>query len=202
MKIYLYNPYEEHPTVSWPAPLPVAYPIVGWNSPPVIAATALYVWGATLGNGTNSTVLAASPNGQQNAGGLMFYFPAPEGEAFDVTITTTDAADDLVWDTLNPGPTDTPVLGDGTSSYTFTTGQALYSSEDQFTVGATAGNTTYDCLSYTFSATMDAAASASPPPMGSVYLSPPSDVQTNKASNIASQIRNRDGREWQSDPDR
>ena len=78
--------------------------------------SSLYVWGATLGDGANDDVLAASPDGTQNRQTLTLYMPRPAGEAFDVTLTTTDATDDDVW------AGNTQVLGAGASTYSFTLG--------------------------------------------------------------------------------
>ncbi len=144
------------------------------------------VWSVSLGDGTNNATLAASADGTRNLQPLTVSFPHDWGEAFDITLTTTNAREDLVWDTLTPGPGDVPVLGAGTTSYTFRSdpNSTANSNWHVFYVGATTGDTAYDCLSYSFTATEDAAASVQPPPPYQFLPLPTSAATSNAASNI------------------
>ncbi len=144
------------------------------------------VWSVSLGDGTNNATLAASADGTRNLQPLTVSFPHDWGEAFDITLTTTNAREDLVWDTLTPGPGDVPVLGAGTTSYTFRSdpNSTANSSWHVFYVGATTGDTAYDCLSYSFTATEDAAASVQPPSPYQFLPTPTSAATSNAASNI------------------
>ena len=78
--------------------------------------------------------------------------------------------------------TDAPLLGGSVSSCTL----SLTSDQQSVTlwVGATAGDTSYDCLSYSFTAAVDTSRCTGPEPAGGWFMPPSQAVTSNGASNI------------------
>ena len=118
----------------------------------------LDVWGVKIDQGEKNDVLIASPDGTQNLQQVTVLFPHPAGEALDLTLTSSNPTQNLLWDTSLPtAGTTVPVIGHSGSSYTFSVGPD--ESSVTFWDGATAGNTTADVLTYTVGGTTDTAAS-------------------------------------------
>jgi hypothetical protein len=128
------------------------YP-ANWQGGDAGTSFQVYVWTVVLGDGSDNDLLIGSPDGTQNLQPVEFYFPHPDGEALDLTITTTDDTDNEVWDTPTPGPDDTPVLGDGATSYTLSEGPDVSSAT--LWASDVTGNTTADVFQVKLSASMD-----------------------------------------------
>ena len=135
---------------------------------PAVLATQLYVWGASIGDGSSGQVLIATPSGSVNLLPLNLTTPAPEGEATTVTITDSNPSEDDLWATASPTAADKPVLGPDSPDpsattfsfssngyYTTLTGAPI----SGFCVGATKGDTTPGVLKFTVSGLFDPLAS-------------------------------------------
>jgi hypothetical protein len=138
---------------------------IEWLDMPPGTTFKVYVWGVTIGDGTIDDLLVASPDGKENLQPVSLYFPHPDGEALDMTLTTTDAAQDDVWGTDSSGNPDftTPVLGsvNGTdvSSYSFSVAPNDPMGKS-FLVGDVTGSTVYDVLGFTMAGEDDSDDSA------------------------------------------
>jgi hypothetical protein len=162
----------------------------GYQGDSIATATATFtldVWGGSLGSGSSADVLAASATGTQNLQPITFYYPRPSGQAMNVTITSSDAADNDLWTSDFPSPGDTPALGGSISSHTFyiAPGDPSYQT---FYVGALHGNTTYDALNYSITGARDDADSTEPLPTGCTSGVPATAGVSNSASDIGIQF--------------
>jgi hypothetical protein len=82
------------------------------------AGGTVYVWGVTIGDGTDNDPLIGSTNGLGNTQTVKVNFPHEPGVALDLTLETSNATDINVWDTTSPDATSIPVLGGGISAMT------------------------------------------------------------------------------------
>jgi len=145
-----------------------------------VSTFTLDVWGAVIDKGEANDILIASSDGTQNLQPVTFYFPHPAGVALNLTIDTSDAADDYLWSTDSPVSGSIPLIG------SFGLPEAPNVSSAKFWVGAINGNTTANVLHFTLAGQVSGTPPQLPPGTQPVPVSQP--VRSNSTSNGQLQI--------------
>ena len=78
----------------------------------------VYVWSVVIDQGESDDVLLDSDDGTQNLQPVTLYIPHPTGDAYDLTLSISDASGIELWNTPDPTADTAPLLGNGTSSMT------------------------------------------------------------------------------------
>jgi len=136
--------------------------------------------GVTLGDGSANIILDGSTAGNQDLVPLTLTFPSETDPGATLTLSESQDTEADVWATSNPGPTDTPLIGDVNGTYvpsiTWTYGTNTLPSTTLWVAG-TGGSASMNDIDFTLGAS-DAHATSAPahPTTKSSATQPTQDV--------------------------